>query len=104
MNSAMRRAFYRILKEATSNAVRHGKCTELKVALEINPFVTNLTVADNGQGFEPEVYLNRRGGTSRLGLINMQELAMSLKGELKIESKRGEGTVIIGSVPTAPVA
>lgn len=103
MNSAMRRAFYRILKESTSNAVRHGKCSEIQVDLTFNPFESQIIVKDNGIGFEPEIYGDRQGATSQLGLLNMRELATSLKGNLHIESKNGEGTTVMGSVPTSPV-
>lgn len=104
MNSAMRRGFYRILKESTSNAVRHGKCSEIQVDLVFNPFESKITIKDNGIGFEPEIYADRQGATHQLGLLNMRELAMSLKGNLHIDSKSGEGTTVIGSVPTTPVA
>ena len=100
LNPAMRRAFYRIIKEATGNAVRHGKCSIINLDLEMSPFGSNLKITDNGKGFD--VSLSQEiDENSKLGLVNMRELAFSLNGVFTIDSKTGEGTVITCSVPVS---
>jgi signal transduction histidine kinase len=58
-----------------------------------------LTVRDDGRGFEPE----RRGadseGTGGLGLGGMAERARLVGGELTIESRPGGGTELCLRVP-----
>ena len=108
LNPAVRKAFYRIIKEAAGNSIRHGQCSEMWVELEMNPFSCVLKVKDNGQGFplnsdQQEAWDLYTSG-NRLGLVNMRELALSLQGNLQIHSEPGEGTQISCSVPTVPLS
>ena len=102
LNSTMRKAFYRILKEATGNAVRHGKCTKINVDLEMTPFGSKLEIKDNGKGFNADIYNNQECSHNQLGLENMRKLALSLGGALSIESDEDKGTVVSCFVPTSP--
>lgn len=104
LNPAICKTLYRILKEATGNALRHGRCSEILVSLEITPFNSTLKVSDNGQGFDLGSSLNLYSAGNRLGLVNMRELAVSLQGNLQIESKPGKGTEVTCSIPTSPVS
>lgn len=104
LNPATCWSFYRILKEATGNAVRHGKCTEIKVKLEITPFVTKMKISDNGKGFAVSDITKKRKSQGKLGLFNMQELMGNLRGELEITSSPGQGTCVTCSVPTSPIS
>jgi signal transduction histidine kinase len=54
-----------------------------------------LTVTDNGVGFDPEG--NR--SVASLGLASMRQRVALLGGKLKIESKLSEGTTISAWVP-----
>lgn len=103
LNQAMRRAFYRMIKEATGNAVRHGNCSEIAIKLEMSPFGSNLKIMDNGRGFDVSLYSVLTDTDGKLGLVNMRELALSLQGTLNIESEIGKGTIVRCSVPTAPL-
>ena len=104
LNPAMCRNLYRILKESTGNAIRHGKCSEIMVHLEITPFYSTLKVSDNGDGFDALNSLDLYASGDRLGLVNMRELAIALKGNLDIKSKPGIGTEVTCSIPTSPVS
>ena len=103
LNPSMRKAFYRIIREATGNAIRHGKCGKINISLEMSPFASKLTISDNGKGFNLSKgdEDGQRGG---LGIINMKELAHSLQGNFNIVTAPGEGTVVNCSVPTSPVS
>lgn len=103
LNQAMRRAFYRMIKEATGNAVRHGNCSEITVELEMSPFGSNLKIMDNGRGFDVSLYSEPANTDGKLGLVNMRELALALQGILNIESEIGKGTIVHCTVPTAPL-
>lgn len=104
LKSAVQKAFYRILKEATANAIKHGNCTHLDVEIEITPFYSNLKIKDNGSGFDVNKYINLDQERGKLGLVNMRELAISVGGNLKIDSTENVGTEIICYVPTSPIS
>ena len=104
LSPATSKAFYRIIKEATGNAVRHGKCSRIQVELEMKPFISDLTITDNGNGFDSSYYENMESDNHKLGLVNMRELAGSLQGNVKVESGEGKGTVIRCHIPTSPVS
>jgi len=92
LNAQAKKSLDRMVREATGNAIRHGACDHIWVSLTADEEKFSLVVADNGSGFEPEAV--GHGATFGLGLVNMKELARSMGGELIIESKPGEGTVI----------
>jgi signal transduction histidine kinase len=52
-------------------------------------------VSDNGTGFDPEV---AKAGKS-LGLVGMQERALLLNGDFKIEGVPGTGTTVTLTLP-----
>jgi signal transduction histidine kinase len=80
--------FVRIVCEAATNAIRHGRASALKVVLSGGDAV-RLQVIDDGVGFEPSRVPNRGG---RFGLISMSERARALGGDLRIVSEPGMGT------------
>ncbi len=89
---------YRILQEGLTNCVRHGGATRVDVALKLNGQYVELSVLDNGKGFDPgtSTVNQKEGGT---GLIGMRERLESLDGYLHIESEPGSGTWLIASIP-----
>jgi len=104
LNPFMRGAFFRIIKEATGNSIRHGQCRQIKVMLEMNPFASALTISDDGRGFDAEAYQEDNQHPEGLGIRNMRELIQSLQGTFQLRSNPGEGTVISMEVPTSPVS
>jgi PAS domain S-box-containing protein len=89
---------YRIAQEAVSNAIKHGKATQLLIQLECSREGTRVSVVDNGQGF-PETSVPRPTG---MGLRIMRYRSGMIGGTLFIESHPGEGTRIVCSLPAAP--
>ncbi|HZJ76254.1 MAG TPA: ATP-binding protein, partial [Oscillospiraceae bacterium] len=92
-----KKALYRVICEGIGNAVRHGKAKNIDVDLDINAEFTNLSIRDDGMGFEvPSSDNNRSGG---LGIQNMYQLADSLKGHIEIKSTLGIGTSVELVIP-----
>ena len=83
-----RKNFYLIFKEAMHNAAKYAECSTVYVIISQSMGKVNMVIRDNGKGFDDN--LDRRGN----GLTNMQQRAVQMKGELTIQSKPGEGTVI----------
>lgn len=88
---SLKQVLYRIVREATGNAVRHGKCSELAVQISICAVNLELWIKDNGEGFDKEfVYQNK--ANRGLGLNNMQLLAQTFNGSFAIVSSKTAGT------------
>lgn len=81
----MQEALLRIVREAVTNAVRHGRATALEVALRHGPEGVTLEIVDNGTGFDPE---HVAGG---FGLTSMRERVEVTGGRFGIESGAGAG-------------
>lgn len=90
---ATREALIRIVREAITNAVRHGHAQTVTVQLAARPKL-RLRVVDDGAGFDPAAV--RPNG---FGLVGMRDRAESLGGSFRAESAPGRGTVIEVSFP-----
>jgi signal transduction histidine kinase len=81
---------FRIAQEALHNALRHGgAAARIAVVLHSEPRRLELTVTDDGVGFEPQTPATR---ARRLGLTTMAERARAAGGTLEITSAPGAGT------------
>ncbi len=89
----------RIAQEAMSNARRHAAATTMAVALDEHDGVFELSVRDDGAGFDPTTAAR----SGRFGLITMAERARAVGGTLDVRSTLGEGTTVALSVPVNPV-
>lgn len=95
LSSDMSAAVYRIAQEALRNAAKHAPEAAVSVELGCDGGTLTLTVRDSGPGFNLEQY--ERG--SALGIISMQERALSLDGTLIIETKPEHGTTVRLNLP-----
>ena len=84
-------ALYRVAQEALTNALRHSRCTEVKLSLRQAGGELVLQVIDNGSGL-PAV---RREG----GIGGMRERAQLVGGVLTMRARQGGGTLVRLSVP-----
>ncbi len=85
----------RISQEAITNAMKHSGGNEIHVRLAHESDAVQLTIDDNGSGFDPHVSTLSRG----FGLISMQERADRIGGELTIVTNPGAGTKVHLLVP-----
>ena len=81
---------FRIAQEAIRNAVKHGRAKQIYIRLEFLPAHVQLSVEDNGRGFDP----NEPGFVQGIGLQNMQERTQYLQGQLEICSSVGAGCIV----------
>jgi signal transduction histidine kinase len=80
---------YRIAEEALNNVVRHADARSLTVALSQDAGGTQLTVADDGCGFDPAP-----AAKGHYGLIGMRERAFLMGATLEVLSQPQGGTTI----------
>jgi signal transduction histidine kinase len=78
----------RIVREAVSNAARHGEASHVIVALS-NTDGIRVSVTDDGKGFDVEAP-RRRG----FGLTSMRERAEMRGATVSVESRPGAGTKV----------
>jgi len=83
----------RICQEALLNVMHHAQATEVKITIAKRKNSIELSVADNGKGFEHKARQN-------FGLRNMRGRAASINGELSIESKESKGTKVSVRIQT----
>ncbi len=82
-------AFYRIAQEALNNVAKHSKAQTTQIVLRQTDHQIELTIADDGVGFDPTG--NR---ANHLGLRIMAERAEAIQATLKVESVTNKGTRI----------
>lgn len=101
-SNAIEVALFRLVQEALTNVRKHARATEVFVKMDISADRVVLTIKDNGRGFNVKQTMadRKRGG---YGLLGMKERVQLLKGDLKIDSVLGEGTVIRIEVPVQQV-
>ncbi len=95
-------ALFRITQEALTNAVRHGDPGSIAVGFGVQDGRVVLTVADDGQGFDPRAVDG--DGRAGLGLLGMRERTELLGGHFEVTSSVGRGTVVLVRVPLAAAA
>ncbi len=86
-NSEKKLLIFRIVQEAVSNAIKHGKATEINVSLSYKLSIFSVQIVDNGKGFDVSKAENSKG----LGLHNIFVRA-KLLGTIEIISDEGKGT------------
>ena len=92
---------YRILQKALNNVERHARARHVTVHLtKPNGFI-QLTIKDDGIGFDPDHPAKGKERES-LGLLRMRERATSVGGTLSVKSTPRAGTEIEVRIPLPP--
>lgn len=89
-------ALFRIIQEALNNIHKHAAASRVVVKLEYLPRQVIIVIKDNGRGFDPGIVENESG---HFGILNMQERARMLGGELQVKTAPGQGTEIFVTAP-----
>jgi signal transduction histidine kinase len=83
-------AIYRVCQEALNNVAKHAAASSVEIDLEHEDHGIELSIRDDGQGFDPE-----RTITGHYGLSMMHERAEAVGARLSITSQPGQGTELI---------
>ena len=97
---------YRIVQEGASNIVRHARATRAVVEINGDAAGTELelTLRDNGVGFDAARWREQAGRGDRTGLERIGERVELLGGWFDVQSSAGAGTRITATLPLAPQA
>lgn len=94
-NSEKKLLIFRIVQEAVSNAIKHGKATQIVVGLTYKQGIFTVQITDNGKGFD----VSKIGQSKGLGLHNIFVRA-KLLGTITINSEEQQGTSIVINIDT----
>jgi signal transduction histidine kinase len=86
-------ALYRVVQEALTNATQHGDAKRVKIHLHALNGGAELTVRDDGTGFDPA------DPADGFGLRGMMERIELVQGRFEVSSEPGAGTTIRATVP-----
>jgi PAS domain S-box-containing protein len=93
-DSAMAEQVYRLVQEAVSNAVKHGRANKLLISLSANQFGTIVMIQDNGISI-PHAALEKPG----LGIRIMRYRARCIGADLEIRPAPDCGTTVTCAIP-----
>lgn len=89
----------RMAQESLNNALKHSHARLLTVTVDYQASTFVLSVADDGQGFDPHYVAKRPAEQAGLGLSNLQRRAELLGGTCLIQSRPGQGTRVAIQIP-----
>jgi two-component system sensor histidine kinase UhpB len=95
----VKETIYRVVQEATSNAIRHGGPTHVTIVVAHDTTDgVRIEVTDDGTGLRSDGI--GAHGSTRLGLIGMRERVMAMAGSLAITpANGGRGLSLIARLP-----
>ncbi len=86
---------FRIIQEQVNNVLKHAEARNLVIELVVYEEGIDLTISDNGIGFEPEKIKNKKG----VGLYNISSRAELFNGKVNIVTSPGNGCKMNIHVP-----
>lgn len=98
LNSNQEVNVFRIVQECFSNIIKHANADSAKIALIDKEKKVIISIKDNGIGFD---FSEKYNDFKSLGLKTIKERVKFLKGTLKIDSVKGEGTTFTIHFPKA---
>lgn len=101
---AIELACFRLVQEGVSNALRHSRASEITVSFRLQANRLQLSIDDNGMGFDVEETFRKSENLTSLGLLGMRERVAGLDGDFQLRSTPGAGTSLTASFPLASPA
>ena len=86
-------ALYRVSQETLANVARHSHANRVDISLVYNPDSVQLSISDDGQGFD----INQK--SHGMGLRSIRERISSIRGTVQVQSAPGHGTRVLVQVP-----
>jgi signal transduction histidine kinase/ligand-binding sensor domain-containing protein len=102
LDPAVEHDFLMVAREAVYNAVKHAHPREVRVRAHLEEERIQLSVTDDGCGFDPEEEFSAVG--EHFGLVGMRERTERLGGRFEIRSRPGFGTELRVEVPVRTAA
>jgi two-component system, NarL family, sensor histidine kinase UhpB len=95
--ASQRIVMHRVLRESLSNAARHSSAKNVRISAVESDDVINLTIEDDGVGFDPGTTTSPDGRT-QIGLAGMRHRLELLDGSLTVTSRPGGPTSVSAAI------
>lgn len=92
-------ALFRVYQETLSNAHRHAAAKHVWVQEKLTEGQVDLSIADDGRGFEPPGHLSQFARQGHFGLLGAQERMAAVGGGVEVISRPGEGARVVAWAP-----
>ena len=89
LSSQTRHNIMMAIKESVHNVIKHAKASEVTITVTFQGTTLNITIRDNGDGFEPLAM-----AASGNGLSNMKRRLQDIGGTCIVESQPKNGTTV----------
>jgi signal transduction histidine kinase len=96
---SLKTVIYKVLQEALNNVAKHSEATLVRLHLRKTEENLELSVEDNGRGFDLKEVLSKKNLGTGIGLASMKERAELYGGSFEVLASRGRGTIIRVSWP-----
>lgn len=102
LTDSQRLAVIAVTREALSNVRKHGRAAKVEISVRAGEEGVELSVRDDGAGFDIEHTPGRAAREGHLGLVGMRERVEMLGGRFAIESRAGGPTIVSATLPRWP--
>ncbi|MBI2862167.1 MAG: hypothetical protein HYX89_05045 [Chloroflexi bacterium] len=102
MQDKVSQTLLRITQEALTNVRLYAQAHSVEVSLNAREDQVDLTVVDDGSGFNPGRTMERAPLEEKFGLIGMHERVREIGGTVAITSSPGRGTAVAVALPRHP--
>ncbi len=92
---------YRVIQEALNNVRKHAAAHHVDVILEFHDDRVEVSIADDGKGFDLNDVKGHNGHGGNLGLVTMKERTEMIGGSFEINTNPNQGTRILMGLPVA---
>jgi signal transduction histidine kinase len=87
---------FRVIQECFQNIIKHAQAAHVKVSFTYMPKGFDISIQDDGKGFEFNAEIT---STTGLGLMNLFNRVNLVGGEAKVNTAPGRGTQILLHIP-----
>ncbi|MDD5703320.1 MAG: ATP-binding protein, partial [Dehalococcoidales bacterium] len=92
LSEEIKLGLFRITQEAVNNIRKHAKASRAIIKLNVKKTRLEMSVSDNGTGFDLKAAEEQASSRGSLGMMSMRERANLINADLKLESRPGKGT------------
>jgi signal transduction histidine kinase len=90
---------FNIIQESINNSLKYAKAEHIWIRLRQTPTTLEVTVQDDGRGFDLQKVLESYDKRGSFGLLNIEERAKLIGGTSELTSALGHGTTVRVTVP-----
>jgi signal transduction histidine kinase len=95
-------AVFDVVQESVANAIAHARADNIWIAVRCQEDVFDLSVRDDGRGFDVEALRAEYESRGRSVGLSAQDRVEAMQGTLSVQSAPGQGTTVRVVVPLSP--